>query len=345
MGLVGELPRLGYDVRAWSNFRDIGNPGTSHYHVKDGVQYRALGVEGSGAPGQIGQPLPFEPRDVLLCYYDTSPLAGVSGERTLRVASHHTYQLPYPGTYEWADLNVAPSQHAVEALRTIYGGRWAVMPNGIPVETLPEWRPVPGRCVWHTSASRGLWNLLEAWPEIRRRVPNATLHVVGDVAGWLSHYEGKGDRQAKFADRVRDALAPLAESRLVGSGDMGVKLLGKLPRKALLRELSEASCFPFAFESTAPCETFSVCTMECLAVGMPVLTTPRDAMWTMYGETDMIESVYGKAALVERLHDVLTIPLTPDSHGSKHRRAWARGFTFERKAKLLDRAIRETLAR
>src|ERR1019366_2700238 len=140
MGLVRELPKLGYTVRAYSTFKH------EQYYVESPNLLYA----------QIGKFRPDDKRDVLLAYYDTSPLVGVSG--CLRVASHHTFAIPCPGAFEWTDVNLAPSQYAVDVLRPVFDakGEWAVMPNAIQ-PNLPPWRPVPGRCLFHTSPSRGLW--------------------------------------------------------------------------------------------------------------------------------------------------------------------------------------------
>lgn len=330
MGLVRELPKLGYRVRAFSTFAGI-EPGREGY--VGNVEYLDVRT--------------FDPkakRDVLLAYYDTSPLVGVTG--CLRVASHHTFSIPCPGAFEWTELNLAPSQYAVDALRPVFDAKstWAVMPNGLQPD-LPPWRPVPGRCLFHTSPSRGLWHLLEMWPKIRRERPGATLHVVGDVFGWINAYSGNANRQGVVAERTRRALESLKARGPVGRDDAeGVSLLGRLSRAEMLREISEAACFPFPFDAVGPCETFAVCAMECLAVGVPVVMMAGDALGSIYApvqKTGVWLTDSPKGVLDGTLELLGSGGLTHSEIG----RRFAREFTFENKAAALNAAIRSSAVR
>ena len=323
MGLVRELPKFGYEVRAYSTFKWTGKTDVG------GADYRPLSEFDKDGD-----------RDVLVAYYDTSPLVGVSG--CLRVASHHTFQVPHPGAFEWTDVNLAPSRYAADALRTVYDGEapWYVMPNAIQPD-LPDYRPVRGRCVYHTSASRGLHELLEAWPEIVRRFPEATLHVVGDVAGWLTHYAGKACRQGLRTDRVLKTIAPIRPEM------SAVRFLGNLSRAEVLRELSEASVFPFPLDPPMPCETFSVSMMECLAIGVSVVYYERDALGDVYRRDLRLPRL--RPTMPEEFVDNVVASLewtgrfrttVPEATKTME---WARGFTFTEKARALDRAIWENL--
>lgn len=326
MGLVRALPALGYDVRAYSTFAFPKLPNGRQSAVcvaPSGIQY--IGIDDFKRDDK---------REVLLGYYDTSVLIGATD--CLRVGSHHTFSLPAPGSVEWTDLHVAPSQYAVDALRRVYDtvAPWAVMPNGLQPD-LPKWKPAPGRCLWPTSASRGLWHLLEMWPEIERHRPGSSLHIVGDVAGWLAAYDGVQNRQGEVARRTRDALYSLPKGSQV-------KLLGKLTRADMLREIASAACFPFSFESVGPTETFSVAAMECLAVGVPVVMMKGDALESIYSpcEKTGVWLADSPKGVLEGTFELL------GSGGLTHSeigREFAAQFTFANKAAALDRAIRESL--
>jgi len=318
MGLVRELPKLGYDVRAYSTFAGL----LPRHDRKSEPSYHLI--------------TDFDPkskRDVLVAYYDTSPLVGVTD--CLRVASHHTFAIPCPGAFEWTDVNLAPSQYAVDALRPVFdtSSPWYVMPNGLQPD-LPKHDPIPGRCIYHTSPSRGLHHLLEAWPEIRRQRPGATLHVVGDVAGWLAHYEGVKNKQGIAAARVKAAIKRL--------GDTGVKFLGRLTRRDMLSELASAVMFPFPFDAPAgPCETFSVSVAECLAIGVNVVTMGGDALQSLYGGSTT--GAWVSTDLESWRFGVLDLLGSGGQTHSSIGRDFAKQFTFANKAAALDRAIRENL--
>jgi glycosyltransferase involved in cell wall biosynthesis len=310
LGLAKAMAAKGYRVRAFSTFLDR--------HVeRNGVEYIRLDQMRS-----YGKP------DALLAYYDTSPLVGETG--MLRIASHHTYT-PY-AHFEWSDVNTAPSQPAVDHLRDRYEphGTWYVLPNG--VELSVERKPVPGRVIYHTSPDRGLHLLLAVWPEIRRRLPHATLHVVGPVeeASSLADIEGVNPKTRHRATLLRDGLLAAQEAG-------GVELLGRVSRPVLDNELAEASLFAFPGSVSAPCETFSVSIMECLAIGLPVVMSPVDALKSVYeGAVTMVPSPAEDhmAAFIE----AVVVALRDGADTDAGQRLAAR-YTFEEQAAHLDKII------
>jgi glycosyltransferase involved in cell wall biosynthesis len=176
------------------------------------------------------------------------------------------------------------------------------------------------------------------WPEIRKRVPHATFHVIGDVAGWVKHYEGNVNRQGLCAARVQAAIANL------GHDGADVRFLGRLSRKDVLREISEAQVFAFPFEAPAgPCETWSVATMEALAIGCYVVLNEGDALESIYhGRAAFPSPEFGLDFVDQVAHYLVTDP-DKNADFRDGTKAWARSFTFENSAKALDRAIRENL--
>lgn len=318
LGLVKALPARGYDVRAYSVFAKA--------EKRDGVDYRPL-----------SEFAPWDRRDVLLAYYDTSPLIGVPPGSCLRIGSHHTFRPP-AHAIEWTDVHVAPSQYTVDAMRPVYDQNvpWYVLPNAVP-EGLPEWKPVAGRVIYHTSASRGLHHLLEMWPRIRASVPGATLHVVGAVTEWVKLVAEHETRQGIFARRIAEALGP---AKAAG----GLEMLGRLPRRQLLRELSEASCFAFPCEVVGPTETFSMSVMECLSIGVPVVMIPQDALGSVY-----VEPFNGPIARCRNLDEfkaellyVLKDSQYPESLSESGKR-FASKFTFANAAEVMDKIVRQHL--
>jgi glycosyltransferase involved in cell wall biosynthesis len=314
MGLAASLPALGYKVRAFSTFDDV-------MVERDGVEYVRL-----------DHMRRFPKPDVLLAYYDTSPLVEQTG--MLRIASHHTYT-PY-ANFDWADVNTAPSTRAREHLRARYEpcGEWQTLPNGVQI-SLPR-TPVSGRVIYHTSPDRGLHILLAVWPEVRKRVPHATLHVVGNVLEAIApaDMEYLRPQLRRRATLLRDGLAA---AQAAG----GVELLGRLTREALDKELSEASAFAFPCSVSEPCETFSISIMECLAIGMPVVLAPADALGDIYaGALEMTPAPIEDH--VQEFTDALVKTLLEPSQTLVDAgKALAAKHSFENKAKTLDMIIRQ----
>jgi glycosyltransferase involved in cell wall biosynthesis len=316
LGLVQAMARLGgYRVRAFSTFTD---PRIE----RDGVEYVRLDHRRTA-------PKP----DVVLAYYDTSPLAEF-GPDVLRIASHHTYT-PYMH-FEHADVNVAPSQVALEHLRSTFepSGPWYVLPNAVGEMPILR-RPVPGRILYHTSPDRGLHLLLDIFPEIRKAVPNATLHVVGPVAEMLAGKDPSG-RAGEWMRMLRAAHAKASDAG-------GLTLLGRLSRSRLDHELAEASVFAFPCAPLAPCETFSVSVMECCRIGLPVVLSPADALGSIYRSGVRLTSAPAHEHMGE-FRDAVVHVLTDEAERralSAQGRSLASGYTFERSAATLDRIIRQ----
>lgn len=324
VGLARAMGRLGtYDVTALSTFR--------REQTVAGVRY--LPIDRARL-----EPAP----DCALAYYDTTPLVG--SKARLRIASHHTL-IPFLQATRWADVHTAPSDHTRDALRERFWphGAWYTLPNAVEGLDGVTWRPVSGRVIYHTSPDRGLHHLFGIWPEVRRRVPGATLHVVGDVVGAAKHAAAELRAGARCAhlEALHDGLARgLDAAKAAG----GVELLGRLPRTDLLRELSEAACFAFPCDVAAPCETFSVSILECMAVGVPVVLAPADSLGELWGGAAVMAPGMpdGLRDFVDALESVLAEPNLA-RHISERQRVHAAQFTFDAAARVLDGIIRRHL--
>jgi len=325
MGLVRAMGRLGkYDVKAFSTFRDRKT-------TVDCVDYIRI-----TETGQYAAP------DVAFAYYDVRPLMG-NGAR-LRIASHHTL-LPFHA-WPWGDVHTAPCDWATEYLqRTHYPhGEWRTLPNAIEGLDGVEWKPEPGRVLYHTSPDRGLHLLLSAWPEIRRRVPNAVLHVVGEPHETITMGDHAALAGGYFWQRAQELKYGLEVAAKAG----GFKLLGRMPRKTLLSELSQAACVALPFELSSPCETFSITVLESLAIGIPVVLSPADALESIYNGSGvcLVQSPARDymGSFVQAVAKMIT-DSSAAQRASERGREFAKAYTFDAAAHVLDGIIEDGLAR
>lgn len=69
---------------------------------------------------------------------------------------------------------------------TIPDDNWYVTSNGIDAEDVDgvENEKILGRCIFTGTPERGLDRFVEIWPEIKRQVPGATLHLFSSFMGW-----------------------------------------------------------------------------------------------------------------------------------------------------------------
>ena len=333
-----------WDVFAWSYF--------SAELTKDGVDHRQF--EGFPASRSVRW-LPCDgvvkPGDVVFAFYDTRPLASVPKE-CLRIASHHTYRPWEMGMS--GDIHLAPSDHCVRALSAQWpSGHWRTLPNGVGDRPVVR-RPVKGRILYHTSCDRGLHHLLEAFPMIREAVPEATLHVVGAVDDWTRW--AVQEMRPEHAEAHRRAVII---RRFWDNRPEGLSFVGRLTFDQLMNEFAEASVFAYPCDPIAPCESFSISTMECLKMGVPVLLHEADALGEVYGPA--LALAYGKlgdgywavnderALLLghtswQAIFEEQLVCLVRDSRGiavSDEIQKWASSFTFEAEAKRLLEIIDE----
>jgi glycosyltransferase involved in cell wall biosynthesis/predicted protein tyrosine phosphatase len=331
LGLSRALARRGYEVKAFSSFARNAH--------RDGVDYLTIDqIRAHGEP------------DVLFAYFDMSILQNRSG--MLRIGSHHSFR-PFPDyNTDWIDVHTMPSRYAVEyAEKWIDPWRpWYELPNAVEIEG--DWTPIYGRVVHHASPSRGLHLLLEMWPAIRQRVPDATLHLMGTFEQFMNSV--KNGEQGRRAEAIRHGL------RTAGAAG-GVVPLGALPRSTLVRELAHASCFAFPASAPYPTETFSNSVLECCTLGVPVVMTPIDAMRPIYEGSvlmtpnidldpttglilDASERARRKEQFVTVVTQVLTDPSTARQWSSRQK-VLAAKYSFDRTAAALSDIIERHLPR
>lgn len=282
--------------------------------------------------------------DIAHAYYDGEPLR--ENAARMRIWSHHTYA-PTGVVWDWTDLHTTPSLHSLQVLKSTRDplNRWAVVPNAVEGLDGIEWNPVPGRAIYHTTPDRGLHVLCGMWPEIRARVPGATLHVVGDVREFADMPVPKRSVRGRRAAQMRESLAA---AQAAG----GVTLLGRLARADLLRELSEANCFAFPASLSGPAETWSISVHECLHIGVPVILGNVDSlsMWDDYARvfpTAEAEFDASNRDHVSGFADELVTVLADQSYAQymSERGKLVRGkYSFDKTAARLDSMISEFFA-
>jgi len=120
---------------------------------------------------------------------------------------------------------------------------------------------VPGRLIYSSTPFRGLEILADVFPEIKRRVPHATLHV-------FSSFGVYGDNYAKHNEQWEWLYANLRNMD-------GVKYSESIRQKDLAVEQMEAEllAYPNIFQ-----ETSCLTVMECATAGTPSVTSNLAAL-------------------------------------------------------------------
>lgn len=164
-------------------------------------------------------------------------------------------------------------------------GKWSWIPNSINVEHFEgagvERRPFS--MAWCSSPDRGLHRLLEMFPEIRERVPEATLDVYYRFDPW---YQIAKDLQDPIGDRARYINECL--TRLGKNGENGVKVWGPVPNVIMAKRLMGTVALPYTCDCLRFTETFSVSIMDACAAGCVPIISDEDAIGQIFGGTALV---------------------------------------------------------
>lgn len=253
----------------------------------------------------VGQPmLPREWEGLTVCQLDNAKLVDEhdaviswnepnlffeTAEKPLRVVNQQLNDFGYcrPGWESVVDVVTSPSAHHLEFLRKQAPDvrAWEVLPNGCDPALYEERERIPGRVVWASSADRGLHRLLECWPEIKHRAPEASLRAFYNfTANDFDELEAVGPNVhpdlLEIAQRkryIRHAMARLAGPR------WDVEHVGSVGRERMRIEFEKSMVLGYPCETIRYTEGFSVTTMEaCASSCLPVITDV-DALGQIYG--------------------------------------------------------------
>jgi len=200
--------------------------------------------------------------------------------------------------------------------------------NGVDPAEFKPLQKIPGRCLWASSHDRGLHWLLELWPQIRARVPHATLRIAYDVTG-MAAFARRNDPHPLIQELSRRSQYSIeALRRLEGHG---VQLLGSVSRKQIAKEMGEAEALLYPAQPVRFTETFGSSVLEAMSAGCVPVITSADAfgeLWCGVAPHVAAPFEYNKAAYLELAVSVLTDSKYRERHrsaciGHAHRFAWA----------------------
>jgi glycosyltransferase involved in cell wall biosynthesis len=159
--------------------------------------------------------------------------------------------------------------------------KWSVVPLGCTPELYSDQR-VPGRIIWTSSADRGLHNLLEIFPKIKKAVPDAHLKIFYHFEyGNILNVEPNDTAAHPHIREMGNRLRYIKES-IKRLSHLGVEHVGPVSRTQMVKELSEASIFAGSFDTVAFTEGFSVSTLEALASFTAPIITDCDCLGEVY---------------------------------------------------------------
>lgn len=249
--------------------------------------------------GRFGSAFPSCPVYDAVLSWNEPDLLRHAPPNALRICNQQLNDFTYckPGYDDFVDIYTAPgtSQKHFDFIRsqTPSPHKWTMLPNGCDPDAYAVGKKVAGRVLWASSADRGLHLLLQCWPEIRRRVPHATLRALYNFSqyGELKNYR-EGDISPwtkqpvcsdilEIASRVRYIEAAMAQLK-----NHGVEHVGSVSRLQMIEEWEQAEVLGYSCDTIRWSEGFSVTTMEACASGTVPVVTDVDALGDIYGGLD-----------------------------------------------------------
>lgn len=160
----------------------------------------------------------------------------------------------------------------------------------------------PHKVVYSSSPDRGLVSLLNNWPQIKARVPDAELHVFYGFKNWRVMSQGNVDQLAAI-----DAI----EKQIESLKDMGVIMRDRISQHALAHEFLSAGVWLYP---TWFYETSCITAMEAQAAGLSIVTSPLAALnETVANRGTMIEGDWLSKEYGEKFVDAAVKALTETS--------------------------------
>ncbi len=184
--------------------------------------------------------------------------------------------------------------------------------NGIDLARFAEALPRDEKqIIWSSSLDRGLQVLLDVWPEIRQRVPEARLGVYYGAATWEAVAEQSGSQQQRYT--VTSLLRRLKSTR-------GVTYHGQVDQKTLARAMLGAGVWVGSLWFP---ETHCIGACEATAAGLRMVAGANAALPETIGERGvLLEGDWLHPRYQERLVDAVVRAATlPDGEGTWPRRA------------------------
>lgn len=218
-------------------------------------------------------------------YIASSEPDRLRGLRGLRIVQQQLNDFAYckPDFDDYVDLYVFASEVHAQVIglgeAKLAPSKVTWLPNSINLEFFDS-RDVsraPHSAIWCSSPDRGLHRLLEIWPAVRARVPDATLDIYYRFDPWYEQCKGLPNWAGARARFIGECLR-----RLGRKGENGVRVVGPLPNVEMAQRLCRAGVLPYTCEPIRFTEGFAVSVMDACAAGCVPIISDADALGSIY---------------------------------------------------------------
>jgi glycosyltransferase involved in cell wall biosynthesis len=179
-----------------------------------------------------------------------------------------------------------------------------VRPNGVSLDNYPidpNFGEIPKHkaFVYSSSPDRGLEQLLELWPGIRKEHPDANLYVTYGVE--------------KYVEQVRwshNKIGEMALNIIEGMKQPGIVDLGKIGQRKLADLQRHACMWIYPADTIQATETGCITAIENMAAGNPCVMSDADCLASEFGEVACISELPFEADdYMEYINSILSDPV------------------------------------
>jgi glycosyltransferase involved in cell wall biosynthesis len=234
--------------------------------------------------------------DVVVSWSECDVFRGLP-DKPLRVVCQMLNDWTYtiPGFDNFVDQYTAPCQMLIEHLTKQANAplveKFKVVPLGANPELYTEGQRIKGRCVWTSSADRGLFWVFQEWTKIKAAVPYASLRIFynfnyGTLDQIEPHVTNIIHHTVEMAHRIRYMKEGIKRLR-----HLDVEQIGSISREQMITELNQAQLLCYPCDCVSLSEGWSVSINEACSAGVLPIITDTDCLGAIYGNSvPMIKS-------------------------------------------------------
>jgi glycosyltransferase involved in cell wall biosynthesis len=160
--------------------------------------------------------------------------------------------------------------------------KWSILSLGCDPTWYETNKKVPGRMIFCSSADRGLHLALQAFPEIKKRVPEAHLKIFyhfqeGSILNIDPNSVTDHPHVIELSHRLRYCREAIKRMK-----DMGVEHVGSVSVNEMKKQMSEAEVLLFPADTVAFTEGFSLSILQSHASGTIPCISSADCLGSIY---------------------------------------------------------------
>lgn len=226
--------------------------------------------------------------DAIISINEPDALRGVC-DKPLRICWQFLNDFTYcqPNYDDYIDAWLAVCDQHMEHLKKLAPKpeKWSVLALGCDPSWYADNQKVPGRMIFCSSADRGLHLALQAFPEIKKQVPEAHLKIFyhfqeGNILNIDPNSKADHPHVVELSHRLRYCRESMKRLK-----HLGVEHIGSVSVNEMKKQMSEAEVLLFPVDTVAFSEGFSLSILQSHAAGVIPCISSADCLGSIYKDS------------------------------------------------------------